>query len=113
MNKTGSTDILSLVPVSGPNDTATKDLVTAVRDESARISRAHGASIGVTGFTALAIDVSDRLADVLPFYVATVLGLSLIVLLLVFRSLLVPVMATLRFLLRVSAAFGMTTAVFQ
>ncbi|MGW0948106.1 MMPL family transporter [Streptomyces sp. NPDC002623] len=113
MSRTGSTAILSLVPGSGPNDDATKDLVTAVRDESARISRDHGAAIGVTGFTALAIDVSDRLADVLPLYVATVLGLSLIVLLLVFRSLLVPVIATLGFLLSVSAAFGMTTAVFQ
>ncbi|WP_329343633.1 MMPL family transporter [Streptomyces sp. NBC_00663] len=113
MNKTGTTAILSLVPGSGPNDDATKDLVTAVRDKSARIGRAHGATIGITGFTALAIDVSDRLADVLPLYVAVVLGLSLIVLLLVFRSLLVPVMATLGFLLSVSAAFGLTTAVFQ
>ncbi|MFJ8112657.1 MMPL family transporter [Streptomyces sp. NPDC096132] len=113
MNETGTTAILSLVPGSGPNDDATKDLVTAVRDKSARIGRAHNATLGITGFTALAIDVSDRLADVLPLYVAVVLGLSLIVLLLVFRSLLVPVMATLGFLLSVSAAFGLTTAVFQ
>ncbi|GGN33964.1 MMPL family transporter [Streptomyces fuscichromogenes] len=113
MNKAGTTAILSLVPASGPNDDATKNLVTAVRDKSAQIGRAHGATLGITGFTALAIDVSDRLADVLPLYVAVVLGLSLIVLLLVFRSLLVPVMATLGFLLSVSAAFGLTTAVFQ
>ncbi|WP_046733721.1 MMPL family transporter [Streptomyces humi] len=113
MNKTGTTAILTLIPGSGPNDDATKDLVTAVRDKSTQLGRAHGATIGITGFTALAIDVSDRLADVLPLYVAVVLGLSLIVLLLVFRSLLVPVMATLGFLLSVSAAFGLTTAVFQ
>ncbi|MFJ9633992.1 MMPL family transporter [Streptomyces sp. NPDC101175] len=113
MNKSGTTALLSLIPASGPNDDATKELVTAVRDESPRIGRAHGAVIGVTGFTALAIDVSDRLADVLPLYVAVVLGLSLIVLLLVFRSVLVPVTATLGFLLSVSAAFGLTTAVFQ
>ncbi|MPY32920.1 MMPL family transporter [Streptomyces adustus] len=113
MNEAGTTAILSLVPGSGPNDDATKDLVTAVRDKSAQIGRAHGTTLGITGFTALAIDVSDRLADVLPLYVVVVLGLSLIVLLLVFRSLLVPVMATLGFLLSVSAAFGLTTAVFQ
>ncbi|MFJ3667189.1 MMPL family transporter [Streptomyces sp. NPDC090106] len=113
MNAKGTTAVLGLVPATGPNDEATKDLVTAVRDKSARIGRAHGATLGITGFTALAIDVSDRLADVLPLYVAVVLGLSLIVLLLVFRSLLIPVVATLGFLLSVSAAFGLTTAVFQ
>ncbi|MEU6223275.1 MMPL family transporter [Streptomyces sp. NPDC047042] len=113
INSTGTTAVLTLVPGSGPNDDATKDLVTAVRDKSARISETHGAVIGITGFTALAIDVSDRLADVLPLYVATVLGLSLIVLLLVFRSLMVPAMATLGFLLSIAATFGLTTAVFQ
>ncbi|MEV6380600.1 MMPL family transporter [Streptomyces sp. NPDC051773] len=113
MNQAGTTAILSLIPGSGPNDDATKDLVTAVRDKSAEIRATRDADIGIAGFTALAIDVSDRLADVLPLYVATVLGLSLIVLLLVFRSLMVPVMATLGFLLSIAATFGITTAVFQ
>ncbi|ULR54003.1 MMPL family transporter [Streptomyces deccanensis] len=113
MNQAGTTAILSLIPGSGPNDDATKDLVTAVRDKSAQIRATRDADIGIAGFTALAIDVSDRLADVLPLYVATVLGLSLIVLLLVFRSLMVPVMATLGFLLSIAATFGITTAVFQ
>lgn len=88
-------------------------MATALRDKSAQIRATHGAEIGIVGFTTLAIDVSDRLADVLPLYVATVLGLSLIVLLLVFRSLMVPVMATLGFLLSIAATFGLTTAVFQ
>ena len=113
MNRTGTTAILSLIPGSGPNDDATKDLVTAVRDKSTHIRETHGAVIGIAGFTALAIDVSDRLSDVLPLYVATVLGLSLIILLLVFRSLMVPLTATLGFLLSVAATFGLTTAVFQ
>ncbi|MFF3851226.1 MMPL family transporter [Streptomyces sp. NPDC002328] len=113
MSRTGTTAVLSLVPESGPNDDATKELVTAVRDRSAQIREADGAVIGVSGFTALAIDVSDRLTDVLPLYVATVLGLSLIVLLLVFRSIMVPVTATLGFLLTIAATFGVTTAVFQ
>ncbi|KND23605.1 MMPL family transporter [Streptomyces acidiscabies] len=113
MNRTGTTAVLSLIPGSGPNDDATKDLATALRDKGAQIRTAHGADIGIAGFTTLAIDVSDRLADVLPLYVATVLGLSLIVLLLVFRSLMVPVTATLGFLLSIAATFGLTTAVFQ
>ncbi|MDX3729394.1 hypothetical protein [Streptomyces caniscabiei] len=90
MNQAGTTAILSLIPGSGPNDDATKDLVTAVRDKSAEIRATRDADIGIAGFTALAIDVSDRLADVLPLYVATVLGLSLIVRLLVFRSWWIP-----------------------
>ncbi|MET8981468.1 MMPL family transporter [Streptomyces sp. NPDC004539] len=113
MSRTGTTAVLSLIPGSGPNDDATKDLATALRDKSAQIRTAHGATIGIAGFTTLAIDVSDRLADVLPLYVATVLGLSLVLLLLVFRSLMVPVTATLGFLLSIAATFGITTAVFQ
>ncbi|MPY47362.1 MMPL family transporter [Streptomyces acidicola] len=113
MNSTGTTAILTLVPDSGPNDDATKDLVTAVRDTSTQISEGRSATVGITGFTALAIDVSDRLADVLPLYVAVVLGLSLIVLLLVFRSVMVPVTATVGFVLTIAATFGLTTAVFQ
>ncbi|MEV7864355.1 MMPL family transporter [Streptomyces hirsutus] len=113
MNAAGTTAVFSLVPDDGPNDDGTKDLVASVRDTSREMSAAHGVTIGITGFTALAIDVSDRLADVLPLYVATVLGLSLIVLLLVFRSVVVPVMATLGFLLSIAATFGITTAVFQ
>ncbi|MFD5751789.1 MMPL family transporter [Streptomyces sp. NPDC127033] len=113
MNRTGTTAILSLIPGSGPSDDATEDLVTALRDRTTRMSAAHGVTVGISGFTALAIDVSDRLADALPLYVATVLGLSLIVLLLVFRSLMVPVTATLGFLLTIAATFGLTTAVFQ
>ncbi|MGW3564227.1 MMPL family transporter [Streptomyces sp. NPDC000941] len=113
MDSSGTMAVLSLVPDDGPNDDGTKDLVNAVRDKSRELSEKHGVTVGITGFTALAIDVSDRLADVLPLYVATVLGLSLIVLLLVFRSVVVPVMATLGFLLSIAATFGVTTAVFQ
>ncbi|MEU2916495.1 MMPL family transporter [Streptomyces massasporeus] len=113
MSSNGTTAVLSLVPGTGPNDDGTKDLVTAVRDKSAQIGDRRGVRFGITGFTALAIDVSDRLADVLPLYVITVLGLSLMVLLLVFRSVVVPVMATLGFLLSIAATFGIITAVFQ
>ncbi|MFI1628775.1 MMPL family transporter [Streptomyces noursei] len=113
LNSTGSTAVFGLVPRDGPHDEGTKQLATAVRAKSRDMSAAHGVTLGITGFTALAIDVSDRLADVLPLYLLTVLGLSLVVLLLVFRSILVPVLATVGFLLSVAATFGATTAVFQ
>ncbi|PXY16727.1 MMPL family transporter [Prauserella flavalba] len=117
LNDAGTTAILSVIPATGPTDEATATLVRTLRDQTARLA-AHdgvtdGITVGVTGFSALGIDVSDRLADVLPIYVAVVLALSLIVLLLVFRSILVPVKATLGFLLSIGAALGATTAVFQ
>ncbi|MFK0297157.1 MMPL family transporter [Streptomyces sp. NPDC090442] len=113
MNSTGNTALFALVPQDGPNDEGTKKLATTVRTQSRSLNEAHGVTLGITGFTALAIDVSDRLTDVLPLYMVTVLGLSLIVLLLVFRSVLVPLMATAGFLLSVTATLGATTAVFQ
>ncbi|GAA2658447.1 MMPL family transporter [Streptomyces lunalinharesii] len=113
MNSTGNTALFGLVPQRGPNDEGTKQLAATVRAQSHSLDAAHGVTLGITGFTALAIDVSDRLADVLPLYLMTVLGLSLVVLLLVFRSLLIPLMATAGFLLSVTATFGVTTAVFQ
>ncbi|MCZ4652713.1 MMPL family transporter [Gordonia amicalis] len=105
-----STAVLSVVPTTGPTDPATSDVVKRIRDHAQTIS---GATIGVTGFAALGIDVSQRLADALPIYLGVVIGLSLIILILVFRSILVPVKATLGFLLSVAATFGATTAVFQ
>ncbi|MFJ5679425.1 MMPL family transporter [Streptomyces sp. NPDC093097] len=111
MNASGTMAVLGLVPDDGPNDDGTKDLVGSVRAKSAAMSATHGVTTGVTGFTALAIDVSDRLADALPVYLATVLGLSLLVLLLVFRSVVIPVMATVGFLLSIAAALGATSGV--
>ena len=94
-------------------DTSTADIVTALREQAPMIAAHSGADIGGTGFTALGIDVTDKLADVLPVYLAIVVGLSLVILLLVFRSILIPLKATLGFLLSIGAAFGATTALFQ
>ena len=69
--------------------------------------------IGVTGFTAIGIDMSDRLAEIVPLYLIIIVGLSLLILLVVFRSLVVPIQATLGFLLSILATFGVTTAVFS
>jgi putative drug exporter of the RND superfamily len=109
----GGTALFSLVPTGGPNDEETKDVVQDVRDRAPAMRDELGVSLGIAGFTALAIDVSDRLADALPLYIGTVFGLSLIVLLLVFRSLMIPVLATVGFLLSLTATLGVTTAVFQ
>ncbi|MGX5653211.1 MMPL family transporter [Geodermatophilus nigrescens] len=109
----GTIAVLQVVPTTGPTDEATEDLVAEIRDRSTQYADDLGVTLGVTGLTAIGIDMSERLSEVLPLYLAVVLGLSLIVLLLVFRSVLVPIKATAGFLLSILATFGATTAVFQ
>ncbi|MDF2837550.1 MAG: transporter, partial [Paenibacillus sp.] len=113
MNAEGNIAILSLIPTTGPTDSATKDLVEELRSADSAIADTYGVNLGVTGFTAINIDMSSRLAEVFPTYIGVIVILSLIILLLVFRSILVPIKATVGFLLSVLATFGITTAVFQ
>jgi len=110
----GGTDaIVQVVPESGPQDEATTDLVTALRETGTDLAARTGAQVAVTGQTAVAIDVSDRLTRALLPFTLVVVGLALVLLLLVFRSVLVPVKAALGFLLSVGASFGAVVAVFQ
>ncbi|MFC9975478.1 MMPL family transporter [Spirillospora sp. NPDC127200] len=112
-NPAGDTALLTVVPKSGPSDKATEDLVSAIRDRGAGLTDATGAHAMVTGSTAMNIDVSAKLGDALLPYLLVVVGLALILLMLVFRSVLVPLKATLGFLLTVAATFGAVVAVFQ
>ncbi|GAA4957835.1 MMPL family transporter [Actinoplanes utahensis] len=102
--------LITIIPASGPEDQKTVDLVHAIRDQ---VADADGAAVYVTGNTAVSIDVSQKLNDALPVYLALVVGLAFVLLVLVFRSLLVPVVGVLGFLLTIGAAFGATVAVFQ
>ncbi|MFD0314812.1 MMPL family transporter [Streptomyces flavalbus] len=105
--------VIQVVPDGGPQDEATQDLVDSIRGDAAAIERETGTAVSVTGTTAIGIDVSDRLSDSLVPFAAVVVGLCLVLLLLVFRSLVVPVKATAGFLLSVAASFGAVVAVFQ
>ncbi|NUR71976.1 MAG: MMPL family transporter [Hamadaea sp.] len=109
----GKTALLTVIPKTGPNDEKTADLVTAIRDQADDLKAATGATVSVTGQTALAIDVSAQLGSALVPYLCVVVGLAFLLLLLVFRSVLVPLTATLGFLLSVAATFGAVVAVFQ
>ncbi|MGW8379095.1 MMPL family transporter [Streptomyces sp. ODS28] len=110
MNKEGTTALLAVIPKEGPTAAGTEDAVHDIRDKVADIK---GADVALTGMTALGIDVSEQLADALPIYLILVVGLSVLLLMLVFRSILVPLKAALGFLLTVGATFGITVAVFQ
>lgn len=109
----GDLALYTVVPASGPDEAATEDLVHRVRDRAPGWRDATGATVQVTGATAVAIDVSETLDDALLPYLAVVVGLAFVLLLLVFRSLVVPFKATLGFLLSMAATFGAVVAVFQ
>jgi len=110
LNEQGTTALLAIIPEAGPTAVATEDAVHDIRD---RVAGIEGADIALTGATALGIDVSEKLADALPLYLLLVVGLSILLLMLVFRSVLVPLKAALGFLLTVGATFGVTVAIFQ
>ena len=109
----GTFGIVTVVPKSGPSDEATQQLVHNLRDQAGSLGSSVNATIAVTGLTAAAIDVSDKLADALPIYLLIVVGLALILLLLIFRSIVVPVVAALGFLLTIGVSFGAVVAVYQ
>lgn len=112
-NASIDTGIVQVVPTTGPTDPATAELVNAIRELRPYILQEYGFDLSVTGFTAVGIDVSAKLgAALLPFAVFVV-GLSLVLLTMVFRSIAVPLKATFGYLLSVGAAFGVVTAVFE
>jgi RND superfamily putative drug exporter len=106
----GRTALLGVIPKSGPTDEATEELVHDIRRTADGIG---GAEVLLTGVTAVGIDVSEKLSEAMPIYLLLVVGLSVLLLMLVFRSILVPIKAALGFLLTVAATFGITVAIFQ
>lgn len=104
---------VTVIPSSGPSDQATKNLVTTLRADLADLPGEAGARALVSGQTAVGVDISQKLTDVFPRYLLVVVGLAFILLVLVFRSILVPLKAAIGFLLSVGISLGTTVAVFQ
>ncbi|BBC33871.1 putative membrane protein YdfJ [Streptomyces graminofaciens] len=112
-NKAGDTAMITVIPDSKPSSVATEDVVHEIRDAGAEIKTDTDANVLVTGATAMNIDVSQKLNDALVPYLVLVVGLAFLLLIVVFRSILVPLKAALGFLLSVMAALGAVVAVFQ
>ncbi|MCC3298149.1 MMPL family transporter [Arthrobacter caoxuetaonis] len=106
----GSTVAFQVVPEEGPTSESTENLVHTLRDMSPLNDEYE---IGVAGTASGNIDISDKLSDALPIYLGVVVGLSLLILILVFRSIYVPVIATLGFVLSYFAALGGVVAIYQ
>jgi RND superfamily putative drug exporter len=113
-NAAGDTAVVTVIPESAPHSTATQDLVERLRDEVVPAAvGSSGVEVSVSGVTALFADMADLFNRRLPVFIATVIGLSFLLLMVVFRSVLVPVKAALLNLLSIGAAYGVLVAVFQ
>ncbi|MCT1606314.1 MMPL family transporter [Nesterenkonia massiliensis] len=103
-----------VVPVEGPSAASTEELVHEFRDGNPLAGTAvEDTELSVAGFTAAQIDISDVIADAMPLYVGLVIGLSLVLMIMVFRSILLPVIATLGFVGSLAGGIGVVVAVFQ
>jgi putative drug exporter of the RND superfamily len=112
-NATFDTAILQVIPSSAPTSPKTTALVNQIRALSKSIDKKWNTPIEVTGATAVQIDISQRLnAALLPFGLIVV-GLSILLLMMVFRSVFVPIKAAIGFLLSVFTSFGVVVAIFQ
>jgi RND superfamily putative drug exporter len=105
--------LFQVVPSVDPSSEETETLVYDIRALGEKFQADQIGELGVTGITATNIDISKKIADVLPLYLGTVLLLSMLLLVLVFRSILIPLIAAGGFLLTIFATFGSVVAVYQ
>ena len=105
--------VIEVVPTTGPNDRATKDLVHRLRNGRAAIEGTTGTTMLVGGKTAADIDVSAKLGSALPLFIIVVAGLAFLLLTFAFGTILIPIKSIIGFLLSMGAALGAEVAVFQ
>ncbi|MFJ7998556.1 MMPL family transporter [Streptomyces sp. NPDC096310] len=113
LNKAGDTATITVIPKDRPSSAGTEELVHSIRDAGSTIKSDDGAEVLVTGATAMNVDFAQKVNDALVPYLALVVGLAFLLLMVVFRSVLVPLKAALGFLLSVVATLGAVVAVFQ
>lgn len=114
LNGAGDAAVVTVFPDSSPQDPRTLELINHLRDDVLpAVSHGTGIDVYVGGITAVFDDLGVALADRLFLFIAVVLGLSFILLMMVFRSVLIPLKAVLMNLLSIGAAYGVIVAVFQ
>jgi RND superfamily putative drug exporter len=114
VNSDGTAAVLSVTPTTGPSDEATEQLVRRLRDDTLpRATRNADMSASVGGTTAGYVDLADEISSKLVLTIAVVVGLSFVLLLLAFRSVVIPLTAGLMNLVSIGAAFGVVSAVFE
>jgi RND superfamily putative drug exporter len=106
--------VWQVIPTTAPQDQATTDTVARLRDDVLpQVTEGTGLDVAVTGSVAVGVDFSEYLAARLPIFFGAVLTLSFLLLMVVFRSVLVPLKAVVMNLLSIGAAYGIVVAAFQ
>jgi RND superfamily putative drug exporter len=114
VNSAGTAAILNVTPSTGPSDRATEQLVRRLRDDTIpQATRGAGITADVGGTTAGYVDLADEISERLIVTIAVVVGLSFLLLLVAFRSVVIPLTAGIMNLISIGAAFGVVTAVFE
>jgi RND superfamily putative drug exporter len=114
VNQSGDTAVITAIPMTSPQDSKTEALVHTLRDDVLPPTlTGTNSQAFVTGQTAAFIDISEKLASRLPLFIGAVVLLSFLLLMVVFRSVLVPLKAAVMNLLSIGAAYGVVVAVFQ
>jgi len=114
LNATGTTAAVVAYPTTSPQSARTSSLVTRLRDDVIPpVERSTGARVYVGGATAAQVDFSHVLASKLPLFIGVVVAVAALLLLVVFRSLVIPVQAALMNLLSIGASLGIIQAVFE
>jgi RND superfamily putative drug exporter len=114
VSRSGRTAVFQAFPRSSPQANATTDLVKALRaDVLPPVEQQTRSTVLVGGLTASAIDFTHVLSGKLPLFIAVVVGVAALLLLVVFRSFVIPIQAAVMNLLSIAAALGVTVAVFQ
>jgi putative drug exporter of the RND superfamily len=112
-NEAGDAAIIQVIPTTSPQDEETSELVHRLRDEAIPSATPDGATVYVGGLTATFIDMSERVTNALPWFIGAVVLLSFLLLMVVFRSILVPLKAAVMNLLSIGASYGVIVAIFQ
>lgn len=108
----GKEALIQVIPKTGPSDEATVELIKRIRSDTLNLSYSD-VELLVTGTTAIQTDIDKRMLEALPPYLGITIGLSFLILLIAFRSILIPIKATIGFLLSVGGMFGALVMVFQ
>ncbi|MDT8977709.1 MMPL family transporter [Paenibacillus sp. chi10] len=112
-NATGKIAMVTIIPGTEPKDEKTTDLVHLIRDKAAEFMQQDQVEVMVTGSTAVNIDITEKLNEALPKFAALIVGLALILLMMVFRSILVPIKAVIGYLLTLTATLGFVVFIVQ
>ena len=112
-NEPGTAATFTVIPTTGPRSQETEELVHRLRRVVHEQAKVAGTEAFAGGETAVFIDLGDKIGASMPLFLAAVIGLSFLLLMALFRSVLVPLKAAIMNLLSIGAAYGVLVAIFQ